>query len=100
MLGFKNVQFFILFRLKYYYFTQAGIPRKNLSIVLEPLENGRVRELYKATGGAWGGNKVNEAFIEYLCDVLTKEVIDTIKQRYPSEFVDMIQDFEQITSMC
>ena len=36
----------------------------------EMLEDGRVRELYKATGGPWGGDKVNEAFIEYLCDIL------------------------------
>ena len=29
------------------------------------LEDGRVRELYKATGGAWGGTKVDEAFVSY-----------------------------------
>ena len=31
--------------------------------VHEMLEYGRVRELYKATGGAWGGTKVDEAFV-------------------------------------
>ena len=64
--------------------------------VHEILEDGRVRELYKATGGAWGGNKVDEAFIKYFCDIFSEEVVESIKQLYPSEFVDMMHDFEQI----
>ena len=60
------------------------------------LEDGRVRELYKATGGPWGGNNVNEAFVEYLCDIFSNEVVDTLWQKYPSEFVDMMHDFEQM----
>ena len=60
------------------------------------LEDGRVRELYKATGGPWGGDKVNEAFIEYLCDILSKEVVDAMKRKCPSEFVAMMHDLEKI----
>ena len=62
----------------------------------EMLEDGRVRELYKATGGPWGGDKVNEAFIEYLCDILSKEVVDAMKRKCPSEFVAMMHDLEKI----
>ena len=39
----------------------------------------RVRELYKATGGAWGGTKVDEAFENYFCEMFTKNVIGEVK---------------------
>ena len=60
------------------------------------LEDGRVRELYKATGGAWGGTKVDEAFIKYFCEMFTKEVIDNVKHEYPDDWVEMMLDFEKI----
>ena len=60
------------------------------------LVDGSVRELYKATGGAWGGNKVNEAFIEYLCEMFSKEVIEKITQEYPDDWVDIMNEFEKI----
>ena len=64
--------------------------------VHEMLEDGRVRELYKATGGPWGGNMVNEDFVKYLCDVFSEEVIETMKHEFPSDFVDLLHDFEEI----
>ena len=64
--------------------------------VHEMLEDGRVRELYKATGGAWGGNKVDEAFVKYFCDIFSKKVINKIQEEFPTDWVDMMRDFEQI----
>ena len=64
--------------------------------VHEILEDGRFRELYKATGGPWGGNDVDEAFVKYFCDIFSNEVVKAIEQDYPSEFVDMMHDFEQV----
>ena len=64
--------------------------------VHEMLEDGLVRELYKATGGAWGGNKVNEAFVKYFCDIFSEKVIDTVREQSPSDWADMMRDFEQI----
>ena len=60
------------------------------------LEDGRVRELYKATGGAWGGTKVDEAFSEYFCQLFAKEVIEKVKQEYPADWVEMMIDFEKV----
>lgn len=33
------------------------------------MQNGKLRELHKATGGDWGGTKVDEAFEQLLIDV-------------------------------
>ena len=34
--------------------------------VHEVLDDGNVRELYKANGGPWGGKSVNDAFLHFL----------------------------------
>ena len=59
------------------------------------LEGGRIKELYKATGGAWGGTKVDEAFINYFCEIFSEKVIDTLRREYPSDLVETMRDFEQ-----
>jgi len=60
------------------------------------LDDGVVRELYKATGGAWGGTKVDEAFIEYFCEMFTHEVVDVLKRQYAPDWVQMMRDFETV----
>ena len=64
--------------------------------VHEILEDGRVRELYKATGGAWGGSNVDEAFVNYFCEIFTKEVIDKVKKEHPTDWVEMMCEFERL----
>lgn len=60
------------------------------------LENGRIKEVYKATGGAWGGTMVDQAFEEYLTTMLSKGVINEVKKKNPCEWMDMMLDFERI----
>ena len=60
------------------------------------LEDGCVRELYKATGGAWGGTKVDEAFVSYFCEMFTKEVIDEVKQEHSADWVETMREFEKL----
>ena len=42
------------------------------------LKDGRVQELYKATGVAWGGNKVDKAFVKYFCDFFSEKVVSCL----------------------
>ena len=44
--------------------------------VHELLENGGIRELYKATGGTFGGQNVNRQFMILLETIFTKSFID------------------------
>ena len=64
--------------------------------VHELLADGRVRELYKATGGAWGGTKVDEAFVNYFYEIFTKDVIEEVKKEYAADWVEMMREFEKL----
>ena len=35
----------------------------------EVAENGAMKNIYKASGGDWGGNKVNDAYLKFLTDL-------------------------------
>jgi hypothetical protein len=38
--------------------------------VHEVTDNGNLKELHKASGGAWGGTKVDETFEEFLSSIV------------------------------
>jgi hypothetical protein len=38
----------------------------------EVLRTGNLKELHKASGGAWGGTKVDEAFEAFLSEIIGK----------------------------
>lgn len=40
--------------------------------VHEVMEGGHLKELHKASGGAWGGTKVDDAFHKLLVDIVGK----------------------------
>ncbi|XP_052761483.1 heat shock 70 kDa protein 12A-like [Mya arenaria] len=62
--------------------------------VQEVAENGSMKNIYKASGGDWGGTKVDEAFVEFLEDMLGKESIDEFKRSNMEDYLYMIRDFE------
>ena len=53
-------------------------------------------EICRASGGAWGGTKVDSLFEEYLVSMLSKPVVEKVKREYPADWVDMTRDFEKI----
>ncbi|XP_052819020.1 heat shock 70 kDa protein 12A-like [Mya arenaria] len=63
--------------------------------VHEVLANGGLRELHKASGGAWGGTKVDEAYEKFLDEVTGgKGVLKQFKEKHMENYVDLIRDFE------
>ena len=56
--------------------------------------DGRLRELHKATGGSWGGTKVDEAFISILDDILGDDVVDKFIKDHTSDYMYMRREFE------
>jgi len=60
----------------------------------EVSSNGRLRELHKASGGAWGGTKVDASFIQVLTDIVGDDVMDKFKKDHASDFIDLGRDFE------
>lgn len=62
--------------------------------VHELLENGGIRELYKATGGTFGGQNVNRQFRILLETIFTKSFIDHYARQNPVDWLCLMNDFE------
>uniref|UniRef100_A0AAU0MUJ9 Heat shock protein family A member 12 variant X1 n=1 Tax=Urechis unicinctus TaxID=6432 RepID=A0AAU0MUJ9_UREUN len=61
----------------------------------ELLEDGHVRELERASGGAFGGTKVDDTFVKLLNDVFTKDFISLCKADCPAVWLQLMSSFEQ-----
>ena len=57
-------------------------------------KDGRIRELFRATGGAWGGTIIDRQFQLTLERIFGKEFIETFQKEFPKDFVELLQDFE------
>ena len=53
-------------------------------------DDGGVKELHHATGGAWGGTYVDKNFIELLEKIFGKETIEAYKTEYPGDWVELV----------
>ncbi|RUS74897.1 hypothetical protein EGW08_017343, partial [Elysia chlorotica] len=57
-------------------------------------KDGRIRELFRATGGAWGGTIIDRQFQNLLEDIFGQEFMASFQQEYPKDYVEFLQDFE------
>ncbi|XP_060591180.1 heat shock 70 kDa protein 12A-like [Ruditapes philippinarum] len=62
--------------------------------VHEVTDNGNLKELHKASGGAWGGTKVDEAFEEFLSSIVGPVVISKLKSQYLEDYIYLFREFE------
>ncbi|WAR26552.1 HS12A-like protein [Mya arenaria] len=62
--------------------------------VQEVAENGSMKNIYKASGGDWGGTKVDDAYMKFLEDMLGKETIEEFKRSNMDDYMFMIREFE------
>ena len=63
-------------------------------IVHEVLDSDTLREIHKASGGAWGGTKVDEAFKQFFIKVVGKDVMKKFELDCTSDCIDMFREFE------
>ncbi|XP_052788875.1 heat shock 70 kDa protein 12A-like isoform X2 [Mya arenaria] len=56
--------------------------------------SGDLKELHKASGGAWGGTKVDEAFMNFLGQLAGPDVIERFKDVNMEDYIDLLRDFE------
>ncbi|XP_065598888.1 heat shock 70 kDa protein 12A-like [Cyrtonyx montezumae] len=61
--------------------------------VHEIQENHCVKEVHKASGGGWGGNRVDENFSAFLREIFDGGVWDEYVQNYPTELQQMMYNF-------
>lgn len=62
--------------------------------VQEVLSDNSLQELHKASGGAWGGMEVDEAFRQLLIRIVGSPVFHGFKTKYPVDYLEMFRDFE------
>lgn len=53
-----------------------------------------LREIYRASGGAWGGTKVDEAFQNLLKNVINEDCFKTFCQENRPDLLDLEREFE------
>ena len=57
--------------------------------------DGKAVELHHASGGHWGGTKVDEKFVQFLELVLGKDFLNTYRQTCPHEWLQFPTNFEK-----
>ena len=62
--------------------------------VHEVLEDGDLRELYKASGGAWGGTTVDKAYEDMLVKIFGDKVFKKFKTENMDDYIDIVRTFE------
>ena len=66
-----------------------------VDISLKELSGGNnIREIHHATGGPWGGLKVNEEFMNFLKELVGIEVMEELKTNYKSCWHDIEKEVE------
>ncbi|XP_062571659.1 uncharacterized protein LOC134233692 [Saccostrea cucullata] len=61
---------------------------------MEVALDGSLKQLFRACGGDWGGNKVNDNFVKLLGELFGHSVIDICKQEHRSDFLEVQHDIE------
>ncbi|XP_061183692.1 heat shock 70 kDa protein 12A-like isoform X2 [Saccostrea echinata] len=56
--------------------------------------NQNLREVHHATGGAWGGTKVDDAFYQFLVKLFGNDVLTTLKNDNMDDYISLFRDFE------
>lgn len=61
---------------------------------MEVVDDGSLKQLHRACGGDWGGNKVNDNFFKFLGSLFGHSVIKECEERYRSDFLDLQKEIE------
>ena len=56
--------------------------------------DGRMKELYKANGGPWGGTNIDDAFTDFLCKVTGEDVLQEFINKHRDDYIDLLREFE------
>ena len=62
--------------------------------VHEVLPDGKLKEIMKASGGAWGGTRVDEAYKQFLIKLFGAPVIKKFQDKHMEDYLDIFRDFE------
>ncbi|XP_060566321.1 heat shock 70 kDa protein 12A-like [Ruditapes philippinarum] len=58
------------------------------------MPDGILKEIKQATGGDWGGTKVDQAFENFLSEITGEGVMDSFKNKAMEDYLDLMRCFE------
>ncbi|XP_052780577.1 heat shock 70 kDa protein 12B-like [Mya arenaria] len=56
--------------------------------------SGELKELCKASGGPWGGTKVDDAYEQFLVEITGPGVMGAFKESHMEDYIELFRDFE------
>lgn len=56
--------------------------------------DGSLSSLHEATGGPWGGNMVNQEFINFFAEIVGEEIMKKFRLEEKGDYFDLLRDFE------
>ncbi|XP_076117385.1 heat shock 70 kDa protein 12A-like [Mytilus galloprovincialis] len=62
--------------------------------VQEIKPDGNIKQIYMANGGDWGGVKVDQAFEEFLTDMVGMETMEVFREEDKLEYLSLCREFE------
>ncbi|KAK3580556.1 hypothetical protein CHS0354_009513 [Potamilus streckersoni] len=62
--------------------------------VHQVIEGGGLKEIHKASGGAWGGTKVDEAYRQFLISIVGNPVFQKFVNKHMDDYLDINREFE------
>ncbi|KAL5012748.1 hypothetical protein ScPMuIL_011299 [Solemya velum] len=62
--------------------------------VHEVTQNRAIKELHQASGGPWGGTRVDEQFQQLLISILGSPVLVKYQQEYMEDYLELLREFE------
>ncbi|CAG2194321.1 unnamed protein product [Mytilus edulis] len=62
--------------------------------VQEIKDDGDIKQIYMANGGDWGGTKVDEAFDEFLTEIVGSDTVDKFRKDDKVDYLGLCREFE------
>lgn len=62
--------------------------------VQEIKDDGDIKQIYMANGGDWGGTKVDEAFDEFLTDIVGSDTVEKFRKDDKVDYLGLCREFE------
>lgn len=57
-------------------------------------EDDRLTEIHKATGGAWGGTRVDEEFLQLIIRIVGAPVLEKFRNEHMDDYLELQEEFE------
>jgi hypothetical protein len=58
------------------------------------MDDGSLKEIHKASGGAWGGNEVDKCYLQLLENIVQSDAMAKFKREEMTDYFDLLREFE------